>query len=753
MKKFLLIILIFIVLLFSQFNFAQDKVKVDYVSDFANLIKKGDTSVMEMIGNVYFYHNNAIISCDTAYYYYALNEFEGVGNVKINQDSMYIYGDRITYDETNGRAQVFSPLVKVVDFPTIMYTRNLIYNTKNAVAEYYDGATLEHNETILESEKGFYDSKNRIVMLRHEVEINNADYEVKTDSLDFYLDTEVLDFECRTYIWKENGDFLQADKGKYNKIKELFQCDENSYVMTEKQEVWADSISYYSMIDEIILKNNIQMLDTAKKIYAFGDYGQYWKLKENVLLTKDPSIVNYDINSIDTIYVSSDTLFIRPFIERGIIVDSTIIVSDSLKMVMDQQRKSIAIDTTIQTRFGGEIGVDGIEIKENNANNIELDTLNTDKNIIIDSVLSKEQNVIIDSLFQNEELLVDSLKIDSIAIDSLAVVVDSVIDIDNMTRKEYKEYKKKRRLEKKIARQERFLQWLRDGGMEVIIDTINLDTISNAIKDSIDSVKVDSILIDENVKIENLPDSSDYIIRGYLNSRVFRNDVQLICDSLITETVDSTTTLIGSPIMWNLNNQITSKRIRTYTKNGELYRARLFEKPILGQHVEDQYYNQIKGEYMDAMFRDGSIHRLYVNDASETIYYKQDETVDEFVEGLIFATSVNMIIDFDSTEISTIGYFTDIVSITYPINDVPEDQVTVLQGFEWKEEFRPKKKDVFDRIIRKSYREEANSIEKPYFRITKMISNMKKTLPVNSLWKDRVDLIPPPKRNRPQGIF
>ncbi len=238
-KIFVIVFLVF----FAQFVLrADDKVKVDYTSDLSYMVKIDDATVMKLVGNVYFYHNGAIINCDTAYYFLKANKFEGLGNVIINQDSMYVYGDRVTYVKDDGSARVFAPLIKVVDSTTVMYTRNLIYNTNTSVGEYFGGATVDHKSNTLESQKGFYDSKRSLVMLRDSVAIINDDYIIKTDSVDFYLNTEELDYECRSYIWRSNGDFLQSDKGKYIKSIEMFQCEENSYAMTKEQELWADSI-------------------------------------------------------------------------------------------------------------------------------------------------------------------------------------------------------------------------------------------------------------------------------------------------------------------------------------------------------------------------------------------------------------------------------------------------------------------------------------------------------------------------------
>ncbi len=722
MKNKLNIYIIVFVILLSPFAFSQQKVTVNYTSDYTHMIKINGESVMKLVGNVYFYHNDALINCDTAYYYYQKDEFKGLSNVIINKKHLHIYGDKIIYNKNTNIAKVEAPIIKIIDSATVMYTRNLFYNTETSLAEFYGGATVTHNDNLLESSKGFYSTDKRLVMLRNDVSIQNPEYQIKTDSLDFYLDTEIVDYECRSYIWKENGDFLQADKGQYISPQKIFKCLSNSYVYTAEQELWADSISYYSLINELILNKDIQILDTTKRLLAFGDYGQYWRESENVLLTNLPSVANYFKDNQDTLFMRSDTLFIRPFLSRiDTVSDKNI--PDSLKQIMTEQQQDIAIDSTLTNKFNEKI---------------------TDNKLPI-NVIDTTQIVPI-----------DTLKIDSIQQiqDTLTPKQDTIVDVSKLSKKELKAYKKQQRQKRKLERKEKFLQWLRDGGMEVVIDTVNLNEPKTNAEDGGDDVGGETPQVKDTtqkfIDIKNEADSSDYIIRGFHNTKVFRKDIQLVCDSLIYESVDSTATFIGLPVAWNSSNQIIASRIRSYMQNGELYRSRLFGKPILAQEVEKNRYNQIKGDVMDAMFRDNELYRLFVNSASQSIYYKQTE--ENEVEGLIYATSENMIIDVDSSEISTIKLYTEIETVTYPINKVPESQVRELDGFKWQIELKPTKKDVSDRQVRPTYRSEALKVEKPTFYITNAIENQKKLLMESGQWRERNEQIPLSKQTF-KGIF
>jgi len=55
--------------------------------------------VQVLNGNVKFRHDDAVMSCDSAYLYQKSNSFDAFGNIKIVQgDTLFAYGDRLYYD-------------------------------------------------------------------------------------------------------------------------------------------------------------------------------------------------------------------------------------------------------------------------------------------------------------------------------------------------------------------------------------------------------------------------------------------------------------------------------------------------------------------------------------------------------------------------------------------------------------------------------------------------------------------------------
>ena len=70
-----------------------EKRMVDMIADDSYLIEQGDSTVFILVGNFAAHHNGTVILADSAIRY-PNQSFECFGNVLINQNETYAYGDR-----------------------------------------------------------------------------------------------------------------------------------------------------------------------------------------------------------------------------------------------------------------------------------------------------------------------------------------------------------------------------------------------------------------------------------------------------------------------------------------------------------------------------------------------------------------------------------------------------------------------------------------------------------------------------------
>ena len=222
--------------------------------------------------------------------------------------------------------------------------------------------------------------------------------------------------------------------------------------------------------------------------------------------------------------------------------------------------------------------------------------------------------------------------------------------------------------------------------------------------------------------------------------KMFRSDAQLICDSLITSSVDSIIHMHKSPVMWNGSNQITSEEMHIITRNSEIAQANFNGKPMMVAEIDTAHYNQVAGKEMQSLFRNGEVYRNDVNGNVQTIYYMQEDNSPE-ITLMAYIEAGDMTSYIENQQVVGITYRGNPVYTFYPMNKIPETQPTKLDGFKWEADRRPTQDSVFTRTIRPSQREEKRSLRKPLFPINALLQQRKSDYLRRREWRDRTDTL------------
>ena len=303
----------------ASLNRERNRDYVDMKADEGWQMEHNGKKIMVVVGHFAAYHNGTVITADSAVRY---NErhIECFGNVLINRGSTYIYGDRAEYDGSTNLAKVFSNIVKVVDGEATLYTYNFIFNTKTNIGRYHGGGVLISGENMLESDRGYLYSDEHEVVCVDRVQMRNNEYDMMSDSVVYNTNTNYAQFFARTNIWNkdQNGDrskddYLYTDMGTFDKATQLYTLHKNGYILTQDQELLCDTLYYYRDSNYAQLRRNIQIDDRVQKMLIFGDWGEYWKEPGNVFVTKDPSIISYDTSQSDSVFISSDSMYLYTF--------------------------------------------------------------------------------------------------------------------------------------------------------------------------------------------------------------------------------------------------------------------------------------------------------------------------------------------------------------------------------------------------------------------------------------------------------
>lgn len=599
----------------------KDTLLVDLTADEVYPYEVGDSTVMCLVGNFAAHHNGAVITCDSAVRYNDML-IECFGHVLINKNTTYVYGDRADYNGLQNEARVYSELVKVVDGDATLYTRRFLFNTLDNVGKFGNGGVVVKGENLLESDRGYYYANRREVACVERVEMRNETYQLKGDSVIYDLQTDHAYFFDNTNIWNQQGDYLYADRGEYEKPDELYSLTRNGYVLTDKQELWSDSLDYYRATGHLVLRRNIQIDDTEHKSLAFGDYGEYWKEPVRALLTRRPAVVSYDPQQGDSLFMRADTIWVLtvfPF------ADADTLRSDSLPTQAD----SAGLRSPSRTPGARP----------------------------------------------------------SAGADSLPAPADTTAV-----------------------------------GVPAAADSLRAaDSIPPAL---------------------TAADSMYRMVKAYRDVRMFRSDFQAVCDSLVAFSSDSTIHLYIDPVLWNETNQVTSDVMDVFTEHEQIERVEFVGRPMMITELDTMYYNQVTGKEMTAFFRNNQIFRNDVNGNVQTIYYLQEDDSPRVVN-LLVVEGGSMTSYIEQRKVDKIVYRANPVATIYPLDKIPEDQNLFLKDFKWEAERRPTQRDVFDRRIRPSLRDQKTALRKPEFAIFERIEDERRRLIEGGRWSDRNEPVAP----------
>ncbi len=179
-------------------------------------------------------------------------------------------------------------------------------------------------------------------------------------------------------------------------------------------------------------------------------------------------------------------------------------------------------------------------------------------------------------------------------------------------------------------------------------------------------------------------------LSAYRNVRMYKSDMQAVCDSLSYTSVDSSFRFFIDPIVWADTTQFTADTIRMEMRNQKLHQIDLLKNAFLINSKDLVLFNQIVGKVIYAYFVKNNIDKVRVNGNAKSVYYALDEGKGYIGINKVEASS--MLIFFGDNQVERIRYYSSPKGEMQPIQSVnPKDYQ--LKGFKWEIEKRPKSKD------------------------------------------------------------
>ena len=175
-------------------------------------------------------------------------------------------------------------------------------------------------------------------------------------------------------------------------------------------------------------------------------------------------------------------------------------------------------------------------------------------------------------------------------------------------------------------------------------------------------------------------------MRGFNKVRAFRTDMQMVADSMVFTTADSSLTLYRDPIVWSEDQQVLGEKIIFYMNDSTIDWAHVIGQALFVQMNDTVHYNQIGGREMKAYFKNGDIDKADVEGNVQAVFYPLDG--DSAMIGMNTTEASFLTVYFKMRAVNQIVVYNHSNGVMYPMEKIDEKKM-YLPNFQWLERIRP----------------------------------------------------------------
>lgn len=616
------------------------------------LIEKDGVDYRKVTGPARFLHNDTFLICDTALWNVRTNEIFAISNVKILQDQTVLTGDKLTYYVDRDLAEFRGSLVQLEDKDhNVLRTEFLDYNTRDSVAIFFNGGSMKDAEgQVIESRTGTYDSKAKTFTFSDNVNMFTDSVFVKTTNLVYDSAWNKASFGFGTDAWSEDN-MLSSNAGWYDRNREIFLFRRDVHGMSDTQEGWADSLFYYRSTGDIELLGNAQVTDTTRDMSAVAGRMLYTDSLSRLVMTREPAVIGVvksETAPPDSVYFGADSIVAQSLMMFQI--------EDAVKSAAKSRLEDLSVDAVqnYRQKAAKEAAEAAAKAAENDPNRpkggkkggadkVEGDVKAPKGGAVDKGIDPNAAAAGPDSKPVGTDSLTSGLDSLAVGLDSLAVGADSLASA-----------------------------------------TDSLAVQKDSIPEPLDSTKISFITAVKNVKL-------------------YKSDIQIACDSLAYNDLDSLVRMYERPVVWNESNrQYSADSLFAVLKNQSLQKASLMSNAFIIIKEDTLCYDQIRATEMLAYFdTTGALSRFDAMGDANAIFYLQEDSVYATVNK---SEAKMLSAYFKNGDIDRVYYFESAKNDGYPVAQMTSEE-RVLKGFSWQPELRPSgRQDVTPYSIRPSER-------------------------------------------------
>lgn len=183
-------------------------------------------------------------------------------------------------------------------------------------------------------------------------------------------------------------------------------------------------------------------------------------------------------------------------------------------------------------------------------------------------------------------------------------------------------------------------------------------------------------------------------MRAFHKVRMYRTDIQGVCDSLVYNTKDSCLTMYRDPILWNEGQQLLGEEIKVYMNDSTVDWAHIINQALTVEQKDTVHYNQISGNEIKAYFQGGEARKVDVIGNVIVVYYPEEK--DTTMIGMNYSETSLLNMYLKDRKMVKMVMSPKSNGTLYPMDQIPADKMK-LPAFVWFDYIRPlNKEDIFN---------------------------------------------------------
>ena len=181
-------------------------------------------------------------------------------------------------------------------------------------------------------------------------------------------------------------------------------------------------------------------------------------------------------------------------------------------------------------------------------------------------------------------------------------------------------------------------------------------------------------------------DSVYRIMYAHNHVRMYRADIQGVCDSLIYHTGDSVMIMYKDPIIWTGSQQLLGEEIQAFMNDSTIDSIYVLRQTLSCERIDDRHYNQVAGHEMHSYMKDGELEMTHVIGNVIVNYYPFDDDSLMVAMNHIESTEMKMFMG-ENRKLKKI-WMPAATGTFYPLPMIPSN-LRFLENFQWFDYVRP----------------------------------------------------------------